>query len=462
MTAHTGVLVVGGGITGLVAARYLVEQIGGEAVTLIEREQRLGGKIVTERTAGFVLEGGPDSFLAAKPGGVELCRSLDLEARLSGTDPDRRGSFIKRRGKLHPLPQGLTGLVPTRVQPLLSTRILSLRGRLRAALEWFVPRRRDGGDETIQEFATRRFGAEAYHWLVEPLLSGIYAGDGGRLSLAATFAQLAEMERTQGSLLRVMMRKRFAARSSDEGFLTPAGGLGEIVEALERQLPDGCIRRGAGAAALRRTRDGYRVELRDGTTLNADAVILATPAFVTADLIRELDAELAEVLREIPFVSVATLSVAYPASAVPRPLDGYGYLCPRAEGGPIVACTWTSSKFPGRAPRDMVLIRLFIGRAGFEEVVTGTDEQLLDVGRNELRQVLGVAVAPTLWRVFRWPNGMPQYTPGHLKRLRRIERRLADCPGLLVAGASYHGVGIPDCIQSGRAAAREAARFKLL
>ncbi len=460
VTARVPVVVVGGGIAGLAAAHRLVEALGPDAVLLLEGEPRLGGKITTERVDGFVIEGGPDCFLASKPAGVELCRRLGLAERLRGTDPRFKRSYVKRRGQLHELPDGITGLVPSRIGPLLTTPLLSLRGRARAALELLVPPRRDGADESIAAFARRRFGAESYSWLIEPLLGGIFAGDGEALSLAATFPQLRDAERAHGAILRLMLRQRLNGTrrngTAPLGFVTPETGLGELVRGLERRLA-GRVRTDAVAAAVRRHGDEWTVALKDGTTVAASAVILAAPAYAAADLVAETDRGLAAELRGIPFVTTATVSVAFPRAAVPRPLPGYGYVSPRAEGGSVVACTWTSNKFPARVPADGVLLRFFVGRAGREESLAGDDEALRALVRAELRAVHGITSEPALWRIYRWPRGMPQYTVGHPARLARIERRVAALPGLALAGASYRGVGIPDCIASGWRAADEVA-----
>lgn len=454
----TGTLIVGGGITGLAAAERLAG--AGAPFMLVEASPWLGGKIATERVDGLVIEGGPDCFLAAKPAGVALARSLGLVERLRGTDPAYRRTYVRRGGRLHELPEGLTGLVPSRIAPLLRTRVLSPLGRLRAGCELLLPGRARADDESIAGFVTRRFGAEAYDWLVEPLLSGIYAGDGSALSLAATFPQLANLEREQGSVLRAMLRRAPARTPGPgnvpNGFVTPAGGLGELVDALVARLPREAVRCGTAVTGIAGQGYAYRITLGDGTTMVARRLLLATPAHASARLLEALDPELSRELAAIPFVSTATVSLAFPASAVPRPLDGYGYVSPRAEGGPVVACTWTSNKFPDRVPAGKVLVRFFIGRAGDEAIVGAPDEQLVGLARNELAQLFGVTAAPALARVFRWPRSIPQYVVGHLPRLERIAGLAAGHPGLLLAGASYRGVGIPDCIASGWAAAQAA------
>jgi oxygen-dependent protoporphyrinogen oxidase len=463
VTVDARVLVVGGGITGLAAAHRLAELGAGPDAVLVEREPHLGGKIATEWVDGFVVEGGPDCFLASKPAGTALCQALGIGERLVGTDPRFQRSYVKRGGRLHELPEGITGLVPSRIRPLLTTRMLSVPGRLRAGLEPFVPASRRTGDESIARFVSRRFGAEAYHWLVEPLLSGIYAGDGAALSLEATFPQLKEIERTHGSIVRMMLKQRGQRGQEGQtgprhGFITLSGGLGELVQALERRLPPGVVRCGVAVEDLRPTDGAWNAKLTDGRTLVTRAVVLATPALVTADLVRGFDPLLAAALWEIPFVSTATVSVAFSRAAVPCAFDGYGYVSPRAEGGPVVACTWTSNKFPARAPGDAVLLRLFLGRQGDEGIAQGDDEAVREVVRRELHAVFGIAAEPAFWRIFRWPRAIPQYTLGHGERLARIEARLAELPGLHLAGCSYRGVGIPDCIESGRAAAERAVK----
>jgi protoporphyrinogen/coproporphyrinogen III oxidase len=290
-------------------------------------------------------------------------------------------------------------------------------------------------------------------------MAGIYAGDGEELSLAATFPQLRSIELEHGSLVKGIRASRNAPRDSSArwpAFVTLRDGMSELVACLEQQLHRTRVKAGTRACTLSAGKDEYVVHLSDGSTLRARSVILATPAFVTADLIEPIDSDLATVLRSIPYVSTATISVAYPLAAIRRPLDGYGYIVPRLEGRPILACTWTSAKFPNRAPNGHALIRVFVGRAGRPDPLHLSDQELVAVVREELRTVLGVTAAPMLHRIYRWPDAMPQYTLGHLDRLATIDRRLAAHPGLFLAGAAYRGVGIPDCIQSGESAAASA------
>jgi oxygen-dependent protoporphyrinogen oxidase len=464
------VVIVGGGIAGLASA-YRLKTLAREAslpvsLTLIESESYLGGKIVTERVDGFVIEGGPDTFLSYKPWGMALCKELGIVDRLHGTNTQHRGSFVMKEGRLHRLPEGLTGMIPTRLGPMARTSLVSLPGKMRMALDFVLPPRPDGADggradESLADFISRRLGREVYNRLVEPLMSGIYAGDGEQLSLAATFPQLRKLELQHGGLIKGLLAarkdsaRRRASRSSGLSvFVTPRTGLQEIVESLTERLTGTDLVIGKRVQNMERTPEGYAFTTADGETWRANAVILATPAYATARLVEAFDPTLAQTLNAIPYVSTTTVSVAYRLPDVPHPLDGFGYVIPRTEGRDALACTWTSSKFPHRVPEGYALLRIFIGRAGQEAVLEGSDGDLLQIVRTELEQTLGISAAPLFHRIFRWPDSMPQYNLGHPERLARIENRLTQHAGLLVAGSAYRGIGIPDCINSGEEAAR--------
>ncbi len=461
------VVVVGGGIAGLAAAYRLTRLDPPVAVTLIDAEQRLGGKILTEHLDGFTIEGGPDSFLSIKPRGVGLCTELGLSALLQGTTPRPHRAFVRRGDRLHELPEGLTGLVPTRLQPILRSCLLSPWGKVRFAADAVLPARRDEADESLAHFVRRRLGREVYERLVEPLMAGIYAGDGEQLSLAATFPRLREGERVHGGLIRGVVASRTVPSPVDGApalppFVAPSAGMETLVDALIRELRGAAVRicLGSPVHAVERDTspqmdhlDRYRVELATGEAIGADGVVVAVPAFVAAELLAGFDAELATALGAIPHASSAIVSLAYPEGDIPRVLDAHGYVIPRAEARAALACTWTSAKWRGRAPDGMALIRVFVGRFGQEQLLAGDDDALVAIARAELRETLGIAAPPSLTRVHRWPDGMPQYTMGHLDRLVTIERSLAHDPAVALAGAAYRGVGIPDCIESGEAAA---------
>jgi oxygen-dependent protoporphyrinogen oxidase len=446
------VIVVGGGIAGLAAARQLEARLPEADVVLVERDARLGGKLLTERDGGFVVEGAADSFLARKPRGVGLADELGLE--LVGRRPENARSFVRRGTELHRLPEGLTGVIPTNLDALAASELLSSEGKARLAAEVDVPPAPPGGDESIASFVTRRFGRETYERLVEPLMTGIYGGDGGRLSLQATFPNLRMLELEHGSVLRGL-RAQPASPVTRPPFVSFRAGMGAFVDAISSALERTRVVTGTGAERVDSRGSGYAIALEDGDTLEADAAILAVPAFVAAELLAELDPELAQELAGIPYASSAIVTLAFAGENLP--FDGYGYVVPSAEGSDVLACTWTTGKWEGRAPEGVALVRVYAGRFGGRDVTADTDADLVETALAELR-FLGVSAEPARSWIHRWLRGMPQYVLGHLERLERIDAALARHPGLALAGAAYRGVGVPDCIHSGEEVARSLAR----
>ncbi len=476
MTLSKGIVIVGGGIAGLSAAYYASKQTITESkITLVEQSDYWGGKLVTERVpfdkSQFVIEGGPDTFVVTKPWGVKLCKELGIADRLRGTNPDTKKTYILKNQKLHELPGGLTMMVPTEFLPMIRTGLLSLPAKARMSLDFLLPPARANGDETLGAFVTRRLGRAAYENLIEPLMSGIYAGDGDKLSLQSTFPYLRDLELEYGGLVKgalALRRERTRKASANEGnpaptpgsrslFLTPQTGLAEIVEALVQHLESSGVALHLHKAVntIRQTPDGYLIILSNGETLAANGVILATPSFITANLIESIAPDLAAELRPIEYVSTATVTLAFRKADLPKPLDGYGYVIPRREGRKALACTWTSTKFPHRAPEGYALLRVFIGRAGQEAEIPWDDAGLLRLARDELNLTLGITAEPLLTRIYRWEKSMPQYNLGHQERLQQIERLLSAYPGIALAGNAYQGIGIPDCIHSGKLAAEK-------
>jgi len=461
-TVSRTVLIVGGGIAGLSAAYGLAESATARdspiQCTLVEAEPRLGGKILTEQVGGFVIEGGPDSFLSQKPWGVELCRRLGLADRVIGTNRDRRKTYVYSRGRLEELPEGLALGVPTKLGPFLRSGLLSWRGKLRLGAELLIPRRSARGDESLGAFFRRRLGEEALERIIEPLMTGIYAGDADSLSIQATFPRFPEMERQAGSIVRALLGSWRRHRGEGPGgspFVTLQGGLSEMVQALTARLGRLSVLAGYRVRAVRVSAPprGYEVMIEGAAPLAADALILATPAYDAASLIEPLDAELGALLRGIPYVSTATISLGFPRKDFSHRLHGYGFVVPRIEGRALLAVTWTSSKWSHRAPDEAVLLRAYVGGAGRETLLERDDDGLVSLVRAELRDMMGVTEAPVLAKVYRWPRAMPQYLVGHLERLAAIDERLARWPGLFLTGAGYRGVGIPDCIGDGLATA---------
>ncbi|MDQ3378724.1 MAG: protoporphyrinogen oxidase [Actinomycetota bacterium] len=447
------VVVVGGGIAGLAAA-YRLESLLPEAeIVLVERTERVGGALLTERSNGFVIEGGPDSFLSRKERGVGLCEELGLAGELVGRKPENAQSYVRHGAELQPLPEGLTGMIPTDFDSLAESTLLSPAGRERLAAEVDLPPEPPGADESIASFITRRLGTEAYQRLVEPLMTGIYGGDGAQLSLRATFPNLRVLELEHGSLIRGLLAQSKAGANTHPPFVTLASGIQTLANRLSEGLRRTVVLTARTALALDSTDAGYELELDGGERIHAAAVVVAVPAFAAADLLADLDHELAAAHAEIPYGSSVVVSLAYRENEVAHPLDGYGYVVPRAAGSEVLACSWSSSKWEGRAPEGFALIRVYAGRFGGRDVTSDSNSELIALAQDELR-LLGIDAEPSLSRVQRWPLGMPQYVLGHPERLERIESALADYPGLALAGAAYRGVGIPDCIHSGEEAAR--------
>ena len=465
-----GILIVGGGITGLAAARKLAVEARQQnrplAVELIESENRLGGKIRTEREDGYVVEGGPDAFISVKPAAMALCRTLGISDHVVGTDPRHQKTFIIKNGKMLAIPGGMTTFVPTEIAPFISTPLLSWFAKARIGLEPFIPRRAADGDVTMAEFFTRRLGRAGYEWLVEPLLAGIYAGDGRALGLAGTFPRYLEMEREHGSLLRAAFAARAAAAKAPPPkgppglFLSMRDGLCEMVDSVAAAAREAGVTISTGTAlrGLVFESGGVRADLGD-RAWQGDAVLLCTPAFVSADLIAERAPVVAGMLRRIPYVSTVTATFAFDqralidASGRAVSLDGYGFVVPRPEQRQIIACTWTSSKWPGRVPPGKALIRCYLGGAGHEDVLQRADDDLAEVALGEVRKIMGMSASPERVWLHRWPDAMPQYLVGHPERIATLGERIREIPGLHLAGAAYRGIGIPDCIQDGEAAA---------
>jgi oxygen-dependent protoporphyrinogen oxidase len=412
--------------------------------------------IATERSDGCIIEAGPDSFLSEKPAALRLCERLGIADRLVGTREAFRRTLVVRGGRLHPIPEGFVLLAPTRFWPLIASPLFTWPGKLRMALDLALPRGARG-DESLARFVTRRLGREAFERVAQPLVSGIYTADPERLSVAAAMPRLLEMERTERSLILGMWRqqRRAAASATDNSgarwslFLSFDAGMQTLVDRLAQALPEGVVHLAEPVRSIARDAGGWRV----ADHAPYDAVILAVPAPAAAELLRGSDAALADDLAAIEYASTAIVSLAFDREAIPHPLDGFGFVVPLIERRALLAGTFSSIKFPGRAPATRVLIRAFVGGALRPEVVELDDGALLDLVRRDFADLLGVCAEPVLTRISRWPRSMPQYAVGHLERVARIARRVQALPGLRLAGNAYDGVGIPDCIRSGEAAA---------
>lgn len=462
------IVVIGGGIAGLAAAHRVSElnnqRALGLEVILLEARSRLGGSIATEKIGDFLIEAGPDSFISEKPWALRLCERLGLASRLVSTQPEYQKIYVVYRGKLEPLPEGFFLLAPTRVWPFIQTPLFSWGGKLRMAAELFLPRGSDNDDESLGAFVRRRFGVEVLERVAQPLVGGIYASDPEKLSLAATMPRFKEMERTKGSVIRAMwaeQKRRARNREAGSGarwslFVTLRGGMREFVDTIAQRLPEGSIRQNTRVTSITydQTNGGWRVSTGNDI-LDADGVILATPAFETAEMFGAIAKNIAEELNKIPYASTATVNLAYRTEAFPHAPHSFGFVVPAIESRKIMACTFSSLKYPGRAPPRHVLLRAFMGGSLQPELLEHDDSTMENNVRDELARLLRVTAEPLFSRVWRHPDSMPQYQVGHQARIQRIETQLAKFPGLALAGSAYHGVGISDCVRTGEEAAEK-------
>ena len=506
------IAVIGGGMAGLGAARALEDArlaAGDVDWVLFEEESRFGGKVQTVRREGFVVEGGPDSAIIEKPWPIQMARRLDIGDRLLDSNEDIRKSFVYARGRLHELPEGIILMVPTRLVPFALSGLMSWPGKLRMGLDLVLPRGgvavggragsraagaaasgRSGAadvtpDESLAAFVRRRLGREALDRIAEPIVAGIHAGDPEQMSVQATFPMFLQMEREHRSLIVAMLkRRRTRARAAAAGASAPGApvtkssgaradgprsyfysfrtGLADLSDAMVASLPAERLQGGAAVRSITCSGAGcgtqagsgrYVLNLADGRRELVDAVVLATPAWASGELLRLVAPLAAADLASIPYVTTATVSLAFRRDQVSHPLHGFGIVVPRAEGRGVMATTWSSSKFRHRAPEGHVLLRSFVGRAGLEASAQLDDDELTALVRRELREVMDIAAAPELVEIFRWPKGMPQYRVGHTDLVARIEEAVAAAPGVELAGGAYHGIGIGDCLREGAAAA---------
>jgi protoporphyrinogen/coproporphyrinogen III oxidase len=463
------VVVIGGGITGLAAAWRLQEGAASReipvAVTLLESGDRVGGALETIRRDGFVMEAGADSFLAEKPAARNLAERLGITGELINTQEQFRKTLVMRRGRLVPIPEGFSLLAPTWMGPVWRTELFSPWGKLRIAMEPWIPKRNESdSDESLAAFVTRRLGREVLERVAQPLAGGIYTADPSTLSIGATLPRFVEMEQKHGSLIRGLQAAAQTRNAQARGtsgarwtlFLSFREGMGEIVETLTARLARS-IRYKAQVTEIVRMpegRDGRWVaRCSDGSLLEADAVICAAPAYASAEMIEGVAPMLAARLRGFNYASAATVNLAYRTSDFGHPPDSFGFVVPIIEGRKIIAGSFSSLKFAGRAPAGMMLARVFIGGALQRGMMKLDDAEMVAAAREEFRDLFGVTAEPLCIYVRRWPESMPQYLVGHRGRVSEVEKEAAQLDNFILAGAYLRGVGIPDCIAGGENAA---------
>lgn len=428
----------------------------GANIVIIERSSRLGGKVMTEHSDGFLIESGPDSFVSGKGSVIELADELGLTNRVISSRPEHRGSYVWWGDRLHPLPEGLLLMAPSRLSPLVSSSLLSWKGKLRVLGDLILPKRRRGGDESLESFVVRRLGREVLERIAEPLVAGIHAAEPATMSLLASFPRFLQMEREHRSLILAARAaaSKPAPRNGPSYFASFKEGMGELPIALVEAMKGVEVRTGVAVTRLSGG-DGvdFRLALDDGTELETQGVVLATPARETASLLSEMVPEAAATVAGIHQVSTATVTLAYRADEIPR-LFGSGFVVPSVERRRIMGVSYLSQKWEGRVPdQQFILLRAFVGGQQGQELAMSEEDRLVAVVREELATLIGITARPLLVRTQTWEGGLHQYTLGHLDRVARAESAVAAYPGLALAGAAFHGIGLNECVESGRRAA---------
>lgn len=465
------IVVIGGGVAGLGAA-YKIRRAADEghdvAFTLVEKEERLGGKILTEHRDGFIIDAGCDSFLTMKTAVHRIARIAGIEDQKMPTDDSRKKTVILKRGKLHEMPDGVMQFAPTKFWPFATTGLFSWPGKLRAGMDLVVPKKKvppgELNDETLEHFILRRMGREILDRLAEPLVGGVHASDPAMMSLAATFPNLLEMEQKHGSMIMGFLAQRRKVEEIRKKYPPDPKNPRTVFTSFRKgfqQLPDtmadragrGDMRLGVKVMRLERSGDGWKVFLSDGEVLEANAVIVATEGWAASALLSNLDERLGADVGGIQHSSSATVSLAWDTDDLGFDLNAFGLLCPLVEKRELMAASYSSTKWPGRAPEGKAIMRGFVGGPHNQAIMESDDDALVETVLGEFRDIFGLKRDPIWARVGRWTNGMPQYTLGHLDRIDRIEGRVGAIPGLGVGGGSYRGVGVPNCIESGEGAA---------
>lgn len=474
------IIIIGGGVAGLGAA-FKVKRAAAEGhdveFFLVEKDPRLGGKIQTEivpdplEKGRFIVDGGPDCFLTEKPACHRIAKLTGIFDDELPTDDSRKKTWILSRGKLHQMPDGVMMFAPTKFLPFATTGLFSWPGKIRMAMDLFIPPKKlvpgQFNDETLESFVVRRMGRECLDRLAEPLVGGVHASDPAQMSLAATFPRLLEMEQNYGSLLKAFiairrkveeMRRKYPTKPGEKPrtfFTSFVNGMQQLTDSMADAAGREHMRTGVSVTSIQRmSKSGWRVLLSDGFFIEGDAIIVATESWMAEPLIRPLDENIADALAAIPTSSSATISIAFNENEVGFDLNAFGVLCPLIENRALMAATYSSTKWPGRAPKGRVLLRGFVGGPHNQEILKHSDQELVQITLEEFHDILGLNpfAKPLFSRVFRWYLGMPQYTLGHLERVERIENRCGQIPGLALAGGSYRGVGVPNCIESGERA----------
>lgn len=461
------VVILGGGITGLTTAFYLQKEAREKnlplEIILVEASHRLGGKIQTVVKDGYVIERGPDSFLARKKSASRLAEEVGIGDTLVSNTAGKSYVLVKER--LHPMPGGSIMGIPTQIGPFITTGLFSLTGKMRAAADFVMPKSDPAQDQSLGYFFRRRLGDEVVENLIEPLLSGIYAGDIDQMSLMSTFPQFYEVEQKYRSLVLGMKKATPAPKKSPQSkgskkgmFLTPKAGLQSFVDAIEERLEPGTVLKGQRVEKVKKTQTGYEISLNSGELLLAESIVATVPHQILPTIFA--DYPFFNEFKKVPSTSVANVALAFPKEAIANDIDGTGFVVSRNSDYTITACTWGHKKWPHSCPDDKVLLRCFVGRAGDETIVELSDDEIVKIVLEDMNKTMDITMEPELVVVSRWKNAMPQYTVGHKERLAKVTEQVKQqLPGVFIAGASFEGLGLPDCIDQGEAAVEKVLQF---
>lgn len=459
------VMIIGGGITGLTTAYYLQKHIRQYNlpidVKLIEKSQHLGGKMQTYRENGYVIERGPDSFLERKQSAVRLVKDVGLEHDLVNNATGK--SYVLVKNRLHPIPGGSIMGIPSKVYPFVTSKLFSVPGKIRAAGDFILPKSAPVDDQSLGQFFQRRLGNEVVENLIDPLLSGIYAGDIHQMSLMATFPQFYQIEQKYGSLVRGMKKSTPAQKHTTSApkkgaFLSFKSGLSNFAEAIQSKLEPNTVLHGTVEKITKNAQNQYELFLSSNTTLTSDSIVMAVPHHTVHAMLAEYS--FTDCFKDVPSTSVATVALSFPKEVVENQIDGTGFVVSRNSDYSITACTWLHKKWPHSAPENRALLRCYVGRPGDENIVNKSDEEIQEIVLRDLKNSMNIEAKPELVLITRWKKAMPQYTVGHLSRMKFVEEELENqLPGVYLAGCSYRGVGLPDCIDQGVASVNKVLKF---
>ncbi len=457
----TRIAIIGAGISGLATA-YAIEQQSAQSgfeveTVVVEKESRIGGKILSIKEDGYLCEWGPNGFLDNKPMTLDLCKQLQVDQQLLRSDDNARKRFIYSEKILHQMPENGPAF--------LKSKLISWPGKFRLAGEMVIPKRQGGGDETLAEFGRRRLGGEALDKLISPMVSGIFAGDPETMSLKSCFPRIHELEQQYGGLIRAMLMlarkkraeikagKAVASAAGPGGVLTSfRGGIQELTDGIAAALA-GEVLSGHGVEKIEQKQDGFLLHLEGGEQLEVDMVVTAAPAYAVANMLDGLNDKSSAILRQIPYATMNVICFGYQRERIDYDLNGFGYLIPKAEGCNTLGTLWDSSIFSHRAPEGKVLLRSMMGGAANSAAIDFSEDEVMARTRNDLKQIMGIDCEPEFVKVFRHHHAIPQYTRGHGQRLQELEGSLQDTPDLILTGNAFYGVGLNDCVHAANQAA---------